>query len=258
MFDHMDTIQVNTSQHVTIDYPVAGLGERIAARLIDLGLFVVLYFLVLIVFAVTGLSLGLSEGPYAITLTVLIILIVAGYVFYDLLFEIFMNGQSIGKRLMKIKVISLDGGQASMGQYLIRWLFRLVDFGLSMQVGALICIAVTDKKQRIGDIVAGTILIKTVPRTRHEHIAFHPPAEQDYTPLFPNVHQLNDRNIELIHEVLATFYQTHNYQLIDATAARIAEILSIGLPQGMNGLTFLQTVVKDYNYITANESYAAR
>jgi uncharacterized RDD family membrane protein YckC len=258
MFDPMETIQVNTSQHVTIDYPVAGLGERIAARLIDLGLFVVLYVLVLIVFAVTGLGLGLSEGPYAIILMALLILIVAGYVFYDLLFEIFMNGQSIGKKLMKIKVISLDGGQASMGQYMIRWLFRLVDFSLSAGLGGLICVAVTDKKQRIGDIVAGTILIKTVPRTEHRHIAFHPQADQDYTPLFTSVHQLNDRNIELIHEVLATFYQTHNYQLIDATAAKIASILSVNPPQSMNGLTFLQTVVKDYNYITANESYAAR
>lgn len=258
MFDPMETIQVNTSQHVTIDYPVAGLGERIAARLIDLALFLVLYILIMIGSVVTDLSIGSSSGANEVFILVVLILIGASFVFYDLLFEIFMNGQSIGKKLMKIKVISLDGGQASMGQYMIRWLFRLVDFSLSAGLGGLICVAVTDKKQRIGDIVAGTILIKTVPKTEYQHIAFHPLAEQDYTPLFTSVHQLNDRNIELIHEVLATFYQTHNYQLIDATATKIASILSVNPPQGMNGLTFLQTVVKDYNYITANESYAAR
>jgi uncharacterized RDD family membrane protein YckC len=257
MFDHMDTIQVNTSQHVTIDYPVAGLGERIAARLIDLGLFFVLYILVIIVFAVSGITFG-SNGLSSVILSAVIIIIIAGYVFYDLLFEIFMNGQSIGKKLMKIKVISLDGGQASMGQYAIRWLFRLVDFSLSAGLGGLICVAVTDKKQRIGDIVAGTILIKTAPKTEYQHIAFHPPSAQDYTPSFTSVHQLNDRDIELIHEVLTTFYQTHNFQLIEATAAKIASVLSVNIPEGMNGLNFLQTIVKDYNYITANESYATR
>jgi uncharacterized RDD family membrane protein YckC len=258
MFDHMDTIQVNTSQHVTIDYPVAGLGERIAARLIDLAIFVILYILIMIVFGITGFTIGLSKGPYTVILTVIAITVIAGFVFYDLLLEIFMNGQSIGKKLMKIKVISMDGGQASIGQYFIRWLFRLIDFTLSMQMGGLICVAVTDRKQRIGDIVAGTILIRTVPKTGHEHIAFLQPAEQNYTPVFAGVHQLNDRNIELIHEVLTTFYQTHNFQLIEATAAKIASILSVNVPQGMNGLNFLQTIVKDYNYLTANESHAAR
>ena len=65
--------------------------------------------------------------------------------------------------------------------------------------------------------------------------------------------RLNDRNIELIHEVLATFYQTNNPDLINSMAAKVSAVLSVTLPQGMNGLQFLQTIVKDYNYITANK-----
>ena len=83
-----------------------------------------------------------------------------------------MNGQSVGKRILKIKVISLDGSQPSIGQYFIRWLFRLVDFALTAQVGGLICVAVSKNKQRIGDIVAGTTLIKTVPYTQLDHMLF--------------------------------------------------------------------------------------
>ena len=60
----METIKVNTSQHIDIDYPVAGLGERIAARLIDLGIFLGLYFIFIILGIIGGLSGALNSSPY--------------------------------------------------------------------------------------------------------------------------------------------------------------------------------------------------
>jgi len=240
----METIKVNTSQHVAIDYPVAGLGERISARLIDLAMFGGLSFLVIIFISVTG-----SRNSDVFNI-LLFALYTASYVFYNLVYEIFFDGQSVGKKLMKIKVISLDGGQASIGQYFIRWLFRLADFPLTGQVGGLICIALTENKQRMGDLVAGTVVIKTVARTSFEQIAFVP-VEEGYIPVFTDVHQLQDRDIELIHEVLTTYYKTGQYELIYAMAAKIAERLSVSLPQGMNQLEFLNTVLKDYNQLTS-------
>ena len=246
MFGYMDTIKVMTSQNVAIDYPVAGLGERIAARLIDLLFFLILYIL----FILLGLVFAAMKGELVIL--VLLIGYTAGYVFYNLLYEIFLNGQSIGKRFLKIKVISLDGSQPTLGQYFIRWLFRLVDFGLSLQTGGLISIAVTENKQRIGDVVAGTTVIKMVPRTTMEHIAFHPPqVEQDYTPTFLTVQQLTDRDIELIHEVITTFYKTGNRELILTTASKTATLLGLTKPESMNELEFLNAVIKDYNYLTS-------
>lgn len=244
----METIKVNTSQHVDIDYPVAGLGERIVARLIDLGIFLGLYIIFVLVFLVSGLSGMIRSASYIIP--TIIGIYIAGYAFYNLICEIFMNGQCIGKRIMKIKVISLDGSQPSIGQYLIRWLFRLVDFVLTAQVGGLICIAVSDKKQRIGDIVAGTTVIKTVPQADLSHIAFHP-VEEEYAPVFTNTNMLNDRDIELIHEVISTYYKTYNTDLIYAMSAKVATILSISIPSGMNEMDFLKTVVQDYNYETS-------
>lgn len=242
----MDTIKVNTSQNVAIDYPVAGLGERIAARLIDLLFFFILYIL----FILLGLIFSSIREDKIIY--VLLIVYAAGYVFYNLLFEIFLNGQSIGKRFLKIKVISLDGGQPTLGQYFIRWLFRLVDFGFTMQTGGVISIAFTENKQRIGDVVARTTVIKMVPKTSMAHIAFHPPeVDQDYTPMFTTVQQLTDRDIELIHEVIATFYKTGNRELILTTGPKTAKILGITKPQTMNELEFLNAVVKDYTYLTS-------
>ncbi|RZK57500.1 MAG: hypothetical protein EOO91_10035 [Pedobacter sp.] len=84
----METVKVNTSQHVDIDYPVAGLGERVGARLIDLALLIFVLIAFMIIFSMTGVLSG-NE----LTTIVLISIYGAGFVFYDLLCEIFMNGQ---------------------------------------------------------------------------------------------------------------------------------------------------------------------
>ncbi|PWS28059.1 RDD family protein [Pedobacter yonginense] len=241
----METIKVSTSQHIDIDYAVAGLGERVAARLIDFGLFVGLFLVFLLLFAMTGL---LQAG--SITFIVLVVIYGAGFVFYDLLCEIFMNGQSIGKRLLKIRVISLDGSQASLGQYFMRWVFRIVDFTLTSWLGALIFVAVTENKQRLGDLVAGTTLIKTQPQTQLNQIAFHP-VDEEYTPIFNEVNLLSDRDIELIHEVISTYYKTGNHTLIYQMAARISNHLHIAIPEGMHELKFLETIMADYNFATS-------
>ncbi|WP_158825262.1 RDD family protein [Mucilaginibacter lacusdianchii] len=246
----MQTITITTSQNIDIDYEVAGLGERILAYLIDGGIFMALYFLGVII-AVATASVAASSIGYIIAIAVYFGL----YVFYDLVCEIFMNGQSLGKRVMKIKVVSLDGGQPTIGQYLLRWLFRIVDVTITSGVCALITVAVSDKSQRVGDMVAGTTLIKTNPRTKMDSIAFMPAGQTDYEPVYKEVTQLNDKEVALIHEVIHTYMQTGNTAVVYNMAARIKEHLNVQAMERMDDLQFLQTVVKDYNYISANADY---
>src|ERR1051325_3778146 len=104
--------------------------------------------------------------------------------FYDLLCEMLLNGQSVGKKVMGIKVISLNGNQASFGQYFIRWLFRIVDFSFSGSIVALVMVAVSEKKQRLGDLVAGTVLVKTKPRIQISDTIFQQ-HEENYQVTYP-------------------------------------------------------------------------
>lgn len=242
----MQTIRITTSQNIDIDYEIAGLGERILARLIDLAIFFLIFVLGFFVGSLTNLFVASGAG------TVIILIIYAVlFVFYDLLFEVFMNGQSIGKRIMKIKVISLDGAQPRFSQYLLRWLFRVVDF-LIIEPGliALIVAAVSEKPQRIGDMVAGTMLIRTSPRTQMNNIVFMP-VYDGYQPVFKEAGELNDRDIELIHEVIHTYTKTGNNVVVYNMALRLKEHLNLIQPNGMNDMLFLQTIVKDYNHISA-------
>ena len=243
----MQTIKITTSQNIDIDYEVAGLGERIVARLIDLALFFLIFFLG---FFIGGLA-NLFTHNNDLAIGIIVIVYAVLFVFYDLIFEIFMNGQSIGKRIMKIKVISLDGGQPRVGQYFMRWLFRIVDFLLTWPgLVALVAAAVNEKTQRVGDMVAGTILIRTNPRTQINNIVFMPMYD-GYQPVFKEAGQLNDKDVELIHEIIGAYMKSGNSMVVYNMAQRVKEHLNVVPPNGMNDMLFLQTIVKDYNHISA-------
>lgn len=237
----MQTIRITTSQNIDIDYELAGLGERIVASLIDFGIFI----LIAILCAIAGVSLRAMD----VFGVVFIIVYAALYVFYDLVCEVFMNGQSVGKKVMKIKVMSLDGSQPRLGQYMLRWLFRIIDFGISGGAVALVVAAISDKVQRIGDLVAGTILIKTQQRIKIEHVAFRP-ALDGYQPVFDNAAELSEQDIDLINEVINSYVKTGNNVLVYNMAMRTKERLGVTPPENMNDMRFLQTVLKDYAFKT--------
>ena len=237
----MEIITVHTTQNIDIDYEIGGLGERILAYLIDLAIFIAL----LIIGAIVATNFLSQSGSTAMFIIMGLMLL-----FYDLVCESFFNGQSVGKHVMKIRVISLDGTRPKFSQFLLRWLFRLIDFSLTSWLGGLISIIVTDKGQRIGDLVAGTVVIRTVPRTKVNNIIFTA-TDDSYHPVFLQAAQLKDKDIALIHEVIENYFKTGNNMAVYKTADRIREYLMISLPPNMNSMQFLQTIAKDYSHITA-------
>ncbi|GAB2974797.1 RDD family protein [Mucilaginibacter puniceus] len=239
----MQTIRITTSQNIDIDYEIAGVGERILAYLIDGAIFV-------LVFIALSISSAFISGGNRTFIIIIVMIWFAIFIFYDLICEIFMNGQSVGKRVMKIKVISLDGSQPTIGQYMLRWLFRIVDFSLTSGLCAVISTSVSKNSQRVGDMVAGTTLIKTTSRTQIEAIAFTPPDE-NYKPVFTEVSQLKDRDIILIHEVLSNYIKFGNYDILAVAATKIKELLNI--KTDMDDVMFLNTLVRDYNHTIAAE-----
>jgi uncharacterized RDD family membrane protein YckC len=241
----MQTITITTSQNIDIDYPLADLGTRIVARLIDYGVFAGLYF---IVFIILGLIVGLNNN-YNGNGTNIGIFIILGtwgvlYIFYDLVCEIFMNGQSFGKRAMKIKVISLNGARPTVGQYLLRWFFRIIDFGITVGSGALICVIVTDKKQRIGDIVAATTVV-SLKKNVVEFVFGDPP--EGYEPVYDQVALLTDHDVVLIHDVIRNFNHTRNSGLVYKLAIQLKNYLNISYTSEINEYQFLEIVLNDYN-----------
>ena len=230
----MQKISIETTQHVKIDYISAGIGDRILAYIID-ALVILAYFGILI-FVFNLLSTN--------SLVINIALIIPVFL-YHLLCEIFMNGQSIGKRQMKIKVVKLDGSSAGIGSYLLRWILRPIDITLFSGGIAILSIAITRHNQRLGDLAAGTTVVKIDAQQELPVFA----VEENYTPRFPEVVNLSDADIEVIQRVLKVYRDSGNHQPVLVTVEKMKDVLQID--SELPPLQFLYTLVKDYKYLTA-------
>jgi len=241
----MAVISITTTQNIELEYDLASLGDRIVASIID-NVIKAAYVIILI------LLTGITSGSFDNSLGWIIILLFLPAAFYSLLSEVFLNGQSAGKKVMGIKVISLDGSQATFSQYLLRWLFRLVDMGIFTSLVAVIAVAATEKHQRIGDLVAGTTLVKTKPRTNIEQTLYVPVAETGYTVTYPEVISLRDSDMQLIKEVMLNVRKSGNPMLAWQTAEKLEQILNIK-NQYDDPMNFLYVLLSDYNHLGAQD-----
>jgi len=235
----MHTIKITTTQNIELEYDLASVGERIASYIIDviiIGAYLIAVFMFIMNYAL------LNQNDWMVFIFFIPVF------FYDLASEVYMNGQSVGKRVMNIKVVSLDGGQPTLGQYILRWLFRIVDFSMISQLCAVICVAATERKQRIGDMVAGTTVVRTVPRTGLQQTLYVPTPQADYVVTFPEVANLADTDMQLIKEVILKS-NTGNTTLARHAMEKIEQTLNIR--SDMEPGQFLQVLLADYNYITS-------
>ena len=238
----MSTITITTTQNIDLEYDLASVGERMVAWLIDAAIFVAYFMLLNIVLGAMGAAIFIEKNPW------ISFFLTMPFVFYNLLCDIGLNGQTVGKRVMKIKVVSLNGEQATIGQYMLRWLFRMVDifiFGLP----AFISIIVSQKNQRLGDMVAGTTLIRTVPRSAFQQTIYMPTPETNYIVSFPEVANLSDKDMQLVKDVIMNVNRSGNSVLAYQAAEKIKHTLHI--QTNLEPLYFLQVLLSDYNHLTS-------
>jgi uncharacterized RDD family membrane protein YckC len=232
-----DSLRIDTTQNVRIRFEIATLGDRIAAGLIDLAIMAGYFFIVAYLIGNDILPSGTSYTFFYFS----------PMMFYHLLFEQFNNGRSIGKMALKTKVVRMDGAEPNFGNYFLRWLLGLIERGAI----AVIVILLSGKGQRLGDMVAGTIVAKQKKRVTLEDTLFEE-VEEDYKVKFDRVGNLNDADIETIKEVMASFeksYSAASITLMHKTREVIKQKLGLQTIEG-NDRDFLKQVVKDYNYVT--------
>ncbi len=86
--------------------------------------------------------------------------------FYHLLCETYLNGQSFGKKIMKMRVVKLDGTQAGIGSYFLRWILAPIDIYFTYGSVGLVTMIVNGKGQRLGDLAAHTTVVKLKAETK--------------------------------------------------------------------------------------------
>jgi uncharacterized RDD family membrane protein YckC len=243
----MQTIKIQTSQNIELEYALAGVGDRLVAYIIDLLLYIAYGIGITILSDAVG---GFGDSNWIMLILFLPIL------FYQLVCEVFLNGQSLGKKAKQIRVISLDGNQPNLGQYLVRWIFRIVDDMIGSGVVAIVTISLSQKAQRVGDMLAGTTVVRTRPQTSFQE-TLYAETETNYTPRYPQVNRLSDADIALLREVI------NRYRKDPAGSAVILrkaydKTRALLLPAGSPAAdpapgdpdSFLETVIRDYNHVT--------
>ncbi|MGW9685876.1 RDD family protein [Flagellimonas sp. 2504JD1-5] len=238
----MGNLQINTTQNVNLDYKIVGIGERIVAFLIDGFILWIYAFLVNIV----GDAIGyIYEDSW--TQRGLVALIFLPAMFYSLLMHSIFNGRTVGKMLLKMRVVRLDGTPVHWSNYLVRWMLRLVDIWIFLGSIGILSILFTEKRQRVGDAAAGTVVISTKNKTKVSHTILEE-INEEYTPQFTNVTLLTDKDVRLIKDTFLIARRSNDFKTLTALRVKVESILNT--KSNLYDVQFLDTVLKDYNYYT--------
>ena len=141
-----------SSQGIRIHQEPASFAARLAAFSIDFMLMGIAWLFLLLMLK-EGAFEGINEA-LVITLVILIPYL------YPLISETVASGQTLGKKLLHIRVVDLEGGGPKISAFILRWLILPLDVFGSAGIGSL-CVFFTKHQQRLGDLVAGTWVVRT-------------------------------------------------------------------------------------------------
>ena len=236
----MATTDIITGRYVSITQTPAGLADRIIGRIIDM-VAIVVYLISMTYLILEYISSSLSD----VMLFLMLALAVLPVVFYSFLCETFFHGQSLGKRIMKMRVVKADGSTPGVGDFLLRWMLLMIDLHFSC-IGILPIIC-TRRNQRFGDLAAGTIVIKLQEYKKlHVSLDEFGYARRDYRPVYPEAARLSLGQADVISK---TLYGSANFNAEQAArlSAKIQTMLGIK-PSDGNDVRFLETLLHDYHY----------
>ncbi|PBQ33813.1 transporter [Sphingobacteriaceae bacterium] len=238
----MKNIEITTSQNVTIQYGLANPWERALALALDL---ILMGLVTLLIFGIQGL-IGM-EVDYLLYFFVLPFVLL-----YSLGFEQLNNGQSFGKRVLKLRVIRMDGEQATFLDYLMRWIFRALDIYFSIG-GVAVLSAISSKyNQRLGDLLANTVVVNV---GKSERMALDTLLKlyktKDHKVTYPQVAKMSEEAMLIVKETLSKKLTVNNPAHDEAlTLLTDKMVKELNLKAPKDNQAFLKTLLKDYIILT--------
>lgn len=233
------TIEIQTAQQVVLSYDLASVGARAVATLVDL--FIQFLCLIILGFTLGGTQLG---GW----------LIFAVMTLYHFSFETFLNGCSPGKLITGIRVMRTDGATLGFTDCFLRWIMRPLDFTFSAGSLALFLALGSEKRQRLGDLMAGTAVVSRKHQLdyRFQDILRLHESRKDIEVYWPQLRHIEEKHILLIKNTLhaAEDYSHPVYEkAIIACADKMTDLLGLS-ETPKNSRAFLSRVVEEYIVLT--------
>ena len=234
----MKSIEIATAHNIVVTQELANLGQRIGAFLLDA--------------AILGVYSGLVSTISGDNTAILYLGIAVVLFFYHLFWEIYNNGQTPGKKVMRIRVVSTHGIKPTLQELLLRWAFRLIDISFSLGSMAILSIVTSPKNQRIGDILAGTTVITLQTSRQVDLKSLQQIGDHSESITFPDIVRYNDADMLLVKQTIQRYQQEQNEantSLIIDLSNRIAS--DLGLVNKMTDpVSFLKKALADYIVLT--------
>lgn len=154
-------LSIDTPEQISLEFPLAGVGSRFLALAFDTLLQAVValvaVLLVGIVVGMVGAAGSAMSRPWILAVLVLVLFVVNSG--YFAVFEAVWRGQTPGKRLVGLRVIDVSGSPVSVYAAILRNLIRIVDQLPGIYGAGIVCVLVTSRQQRLGDLAAGTVVV---------------------------------------------------------------------------------------------------
>lgn len=239
----MKSIEITTTQNVTIQYGLASIWDRAIALVVDIA-----------VIAIVSLILwGLQAWLFpSATILLMYLVILPFFLLYSLAFEQLNNGQSLGKMALKLRVIRMDGERVNFFDYLMRWMFRAFDIYFSFGGIAVLSVVSTTNSQRIGDLLANTVVVNVGKTERMKLDNLLKLNKMDkYVITYPQVLKMPEEAMLIVKETLTKQMKQNNFahqKALDLLVEKMEAELELKAPE--NKVQFLKTLLKDYIVLT--------
>ena len=248
----MDQIGIETNRHVRLSYTPAPLIYRIVAWLYDAFLYVI--YIVVFMWVWDGVLPGNIIDSLRLGWMVTLAVFLPYFIYFPLI-ETLWNGRTVGKKIMGIRVTKTDGTRASLGSYLIRWLFRFVEISATGGVIAILTILINGKGQRLGDLVADTCVIsERESQMSHQQLFDQTSLNRDV--VFESAAELKDQDINVIKKLINA-RDTHSSEARKKLLARTRKTIEKktgAVDSSISDEDYLRTIVKDYNTIYGSKA----
>lgn len=244
---------LDTPEAVNVAYPIAGIGTRFLAALIDSAIWLVAQIVI-----VLGSVFVFTRGGPGDTIGVILLLTLSFILFwgYYIVFETLWRGQTPGKRLMKVRVIKTSGYPIGFVEAVIRNLVRIVDFLPAYYGVGVLTMFISTQSRRLGDYAAGTIVVKergpvslrdldvTAQRAQAPPVSMPRLGEIDPDEIQWNLRALTAEDLQIVNEYLErlpSLYPDAQRRLGETIAERTAQRIGARLP--LDPVRFLQRVI---------------
>ncbi len=230
------TVAVTTPENISFEYQIAGPFRRLPAMLLDIAVRWLVVFGIVIIAVLSGIVANIPGSATVLWVGIILSVFLLSW-FYGLFFEVWWNGQTPGKRVMNLRVVSVDGRPINAAQATIRNFIRVADFfpyvssevffeGSGMYIVptllvSLVCMLMTRRFQRLGDLAAGTMVVVDERGWHAKKVAVDDPRVPSLAEFIPSGFRMNRSMAKTI-----ALYMERRPQMSPARRQQVAMFLA--------------------------------